>query len=95
MNPVISFLVAITLGIGAALANWVHPVLGLAFLVLAFILALSLKVANTWQKFVILRLGKLHRVRGAGFLPSLLSSTTWWRSSTSAFRPQLSMPSTR
>jgi regulator of protease activity HflC (stomatin/prohibitin superfamily) len=66
MNPVTSFLVAISLGLGAFLTSWVHPVLGLPFLVLAFVIALALKVANTWQKFVILRLGKLHRVQGAG-----------------------------
>jgi regulator of protease activity HflC (stomatin/prohibitin superfamily) len=66
MNPITSFLVAISLGVGAFLANWIHPVLGLPFLVLAAILALSLKLANTWQKFVILRLGKLRGVRGAG-----------------------------
>lgn len=66
MNPITSFLVAISLGVGGFLSSWIHPVLGLPFLVLAVILALSLKVANTWQKFVILRLGKLHGVRGAG-----------------------------
>jgi len=33
---------------------------------LAALIAASLKMANVWQKFVILRMGKLQSVRGAG-----------------------------
>jgi regulator of protease activity HflC (stomatin/prohibitin superfamily) len=66
MNPVTSFLVAVSLAVGAVLTYWVNPLLGLPFLALAAILALSLKMANAWEKFVILRLGKLHSVKGAG-----------------------------
>ena len=66
MNPVTSFLVSVSLGVGAALVYWGNPLLGLPFVVLAVLLAFSLKMANTWQKFVILRLGKLHSVKGAG-----------------------------
>jgi regulator of protease activity HflC (stomatin/prohibitin superfamily) len=66
MNPVTSFLVAASLGVGAALAWWSGPPAGLPFVVLAVVIAFSLKMANTWQKFVILRLGKLHSVKGAG-----------------------------
>jgi regulator of protease activity HflC (stomatin/prohibitin superfamily) len=40
--------------------------LAAAFFVAAALIAMSLKMANVWQKFVILRLGKLHSVRGAG-----------------------------
>ena len=35
-------------------------------LVAAVIIALSLKMANAWQKFVILRAGKLQGVKGPG-----------------------------
>ena len=35
-------------------------------MIVALIIALSLKMANTWQKFVILRAGKLHGVKGPG-----------------------------
>jgi regulator of protease activity HflC (stomatin/prohibitin superfamily) len=66
MNPVTSFLVAVSPAVGAVLTYWVNPLLGLPFLALAAILALSLKMANAWEKFVILRLGKLHSVKGAG-----------------------------
>jgi regulator of protease activity HflC (stomatin/prohibitin superfamily) len=66
MNPVTSFLVAVCLVVGVLAGGWANPVLGLPFIVLAVVLSLSLKMANTWQKFVILRLGKLQSVKGAG-----------------------------
>ena len=40
--------------------------LGVALIAVAVIVATSLKMANVWQKFVILRMGKLQSVRGAG-----------------------------
>ena len=36
------------------------------FLIVAVVIALSLKMANAWEKFVILRAGKLQTVKGAG-----------------------------
>jgi regulator of protease activity HflC (stomatin/prohibitin superfamily) len=41
-------------------------VVAIGFWVLASIVAQSLKMANTWQKFVVLRAGKLQGVRGPG-----------------------------
>src|SRR5438067_13234580 len=66
MNPITSFLVFVSLAVGAVLAHWVNPFLGLPFALLAVVIALSLKMANTWEKFVILRMGKLQSVKGAG-----------------------------
>ena len=66
MNPITSFLVFISVGAGMFLTYWINPLMGLPFLVLALIIALSLKMANTWEKFVILRMGKLQSVKGAG-----------------------------
>jgi len=66
MNPITSFLVFVSLGVGAVLGYWISPLLGGLFIVLAVIIALSLKMANTWEKFVILRMGKLQSVKGAG-----------------------------
>lgn len=66
MNPITSFLVFVSVGVGMFLTYWINPLLGLPFLVLALIIALSLKMANTWEKFVILRMGKLQSVKGAG-----------------------------
>jgi regulator of protease activity HflC (stomatin/prohibitin superfamily) len=51
---------------GLALGQWVNPNFTLPFFGAAVIIALSLKMANTWQKFVILRMGKLQSVKGAG-----------------------------
>lgn len=66
MNPVASFLVFLCAAAGLACAYLVNPFLALPFFVVAVILAAALKMANVWQKFVILRMGKLQSVKGAG-----------------------------
>jgi regulator of protease activity HflC (stomatin/prohibitin superfamily) len=66
MNPVTSFLVAACIIAGAALAYGTQPLSGFPLLVLAIVIAMALKMANAWEKFVILRLGKLQSVKGAG-----------------------------
>ena len=66
MNPITAFLVFVCIVAGAAVGYWVNTYLAFAFFAAAAIIALSLKVANTWEKFVILRMGKLQSVRGAG-----------------------------
>jgi len=43
-----------------------HFVPGVVLLVVAIVIASALKMANTWQKFVILRAGKLLGVKGPG-----------------------------
>ena len=66
MNPVTSFLVFACL-VGAFASGYlVNPYLGLVFLAAAAAIAMSLKMANVWQKFVVLRMGKLQGVRGPG-----------------------------
>ena len=66
MNPITSFLVFVFSLAGLAISLWVNPYLGLPFFAAAAIIALSLKMANAWQKFVILRMGKLQSVKGPG-----------------------------
>jgi regulator of protease activity HflC (stomatin/prohibitin superfamily) len=66
MNPVTAFLVFACIIAGAAVGHWVNLYLGCVLFVVAAGIALSLKMANAWQKFVILRMGKLQSVRGAG-----------------------------
>jgi regulator of protease activity HflC (stomatin/prohibitin superfamily) len=66
MNSVTALLVVVFIAAGLAAGHWVNPYLGVVFMVAAVIIALSLKMANVWQKFVILRMGKLQSVRGAG-----------------------------
>ncbi len=66
MNPVTSFLV-FALVAGALFVGYTGQIyLGVAMLAVAAVVATSLKMANVWQKFVILRMGKLQSVRGAG-----------------------------
>lgn len=66
MNPITSFLVSICILAGLAIGSWGSHYLALAFFGLAVIIGLSLKMANAWQKFVILRMGKLQSVKGPG-----------------------------
>ncbi len=66
MNPITSFLVAVCIISGLVLGNWVSPYPGATLFVAAVIIGLSLKMANVWQKFVILRMGKLQSVKGPG-----------------------------
>lgn len=66
MNPITFFLVSICTLTGLAVGNWVNPNLSPIFFGLAVIIGLSLKMANAWQKFVILRMGKLQSVKGPG-----------------------------
>ena len=66
MNPITSFLVFVSILMGLAAGYWVNPYLASAFFAAAAIIAVSLKMANAWQKFVILRMGKLQSVKGPG-----------------------------
>jgi regulator of protease activity HflC (stomatin/prohibitin superfamily) len=66
MNPITLFLVFACIFAGVAVGQWVSPYLAGAFFAAAAVIAMSLKMANVWQKFVILRMGKLHSVKGAG-----------------------------
>src|SRR5580698_5763693 len=66
MNAITSFL-GFALVAAALLVGYRENLyFGVALLLLAAIVAASLRMANVWQKFVILRMGKLHSVRGAG-----------------------------
>ncbi len=66
MNPITSFLVFALL-VGAVAAGYHGSLyIGIALMAAAAVVAMSLKMANVWQKFVILRMGKLQSVKGAG-----------------------------
>ena len=66
MNPITTFLVFVLILAGLATGQWVNLYLALPFFAAAAIVAVSLKMANVWQKFVILRMGKLQSVKGPG-----------------------------
>jgi regulator of protease activity HflC (stomatin/prohibitin superfamily) len=66
MNPITTFLVFAFLVAAAGMGYFVNLYLGAALFVVAMLIGMSLKMANVWQKFVILRMGKLQSVKGAG-----------------------------
>jgi regulator of protease activity HflC (stomatin/prohibitin superfamily) len=66
MNQITSFLVFVFVAAALTAGYFVDLYLGLALLAVGILIAASLKMANVWQKFVILRFGKLQSVRGAG-----------------------------
>jgi regulator of protease activity HflC (stomatin/prohibitin superfamily) len=73
MNMITSMIVVLLCAIGLATAAVLvplgvamGPLYGLPFFAAAVFVSMSLKMANTWQKFVILRAGKLQGVRGPG-----------------------------
>jgi regulator of protease activity HflC (stomatin/prohibitin superfamily) len=66
MNPITSFLVLIFVVAGMASSYLMNVYVGFLFFVVAALIAASLKMANAWEKFVILRMGKLQSVKGAG-----------------------------
>jgi len=67
MNPITLALSAAFALAGVVIGEWVSLYMAPPFFVVAILIALSVKVANVWQKFVILRVGKLQSVKGAGF----------------------------
>lgn len=66
MNPITSFLAFACILVGLAAGAFVTPLLALPFFIAALLVGLSLKMANAWQKAVILRAGKLLGVKGPG-----------------------------
>ena len=66
MNPITLFLTVVCLAIGAGLAAIGFLSAGIAMAIAALIVASALKMANNWEKFVILRAGKLLGVKGPG-----------------------------
>jgi regulator of protease activity HflC (stomatin/prohibitin superfamily) len=66
MNPITIFLTLVSAIVGGFLWAEGNRVAGTAMLVLAVLIFASLKMANAWQKFVILRAGRLHGVKGPG-----------------------------
>ncbi|MFL9996917.1 slipin family protein [Paraburkholderia sediminicola] len=67
MNPITLVLSTVFLLAGMAAGGLVNIYLGPPFFVIAILVGMSVKVANVWEKFVILRVGKLQSVKGAGF----------------------------
>jgi regulator of protease activity HflC (stomatin/prohibitin superfamily) len=66
MSPITAFLTAICVALGVLCWLLSQFVAGAAFFALAALIAASLKMANNWERFVVLRAGRLQGVRGPG-----------------------------
>ena len=66
MNPITMFVATVVAAVGVWVASMGYLGAGIVLCVVAAVIAQSLKMANTWQKFVVLRAGKLQGVRGPG-----------------------------
>ncbi len=66
MNPITVFLTIVCLAVGAGLIAIGYLHAGIAAIIVAVVIATALKMANAWEKFVILRAGKLRGVKGPG-----------------------------
>src|SRR4051794_37742395 len=66
MNPIALFIAVALFLAGGLLATTTGPLAGAPLFLLGVIVLLSLKMANTWQKFVVLRAGRLQGVKGPG-----------------------------
>lgn len=66
MNPITLLLSAVFILAGVAAGGLVNIYLGIPLIVIGLLVAMSVRVANVWEKFVILRVGKLQSVKGAG-----------------------------
>ncbi|WP_144113967.1 slipin family protein [Paraburkholderia sp. BCC1886] len=67
MNPITFLISAVFVLAGVATGALVNVYFGLPLVIIGLLFFMSVKVANVWEKFVILRVGKLQSVRGAGF----------------------------
>src|SRR5262249_26221928 len=78
MNPITLFFTAVSAIIGFGLTSTGHLWPGIVFFVIAVLIFTSLKMANAWQKFVILRAGTLQGVKGPGlfFIIPILDAIT-------------------
>src|ERR1700730_18263482 len=95
MNSITVFLTIACLAVGVVLGAAGYLYLGVPVVILAIVIASALKMANTWEKFVILRAGKLRGVKGPGLFLIIPVTTTSWPLSMNAFRPRPSAPKRR
>jgi len=66
MNPITLLITVVFGAIGAVLVMAQMPQAGAVFFLLAVLTFFALKMANNWERFVILRAGKLSSVKGPG-----------------------------
>jgi regulator of protease activity HflC (stomatin/prohibitin superfamily) len=82
------FIFVVILGIGLALASSVYNVsnisesviIAVSAFVIAIIISSAIKIADPWDKAVVLRLGKFHSLRGPGlfFIIPIFDTIPYW-----------------
>ena len=81
MNPVSALIFVIFIGGAAgAFAMGMPPIVSIVLVLVGIFLGYSVKMAQQWERAVVLRLGKLHAVKGPGLfvlVPILDAVTTW------------------
>jgi regulator of protease activity HflC (stomatin/prohibitin superfamily) len=66
MNPITLFLTVVCVALAVIVGRNGEYVIAGPILVVGLLIFFSLKMANAWQKFVVLRAGNLHSVKGPG-----------------------------
>src|SRR6478752_1635017 len=87
-NSVAALVFIIVLAIGAGLAyamygvstSWASNWLIIAALIVAFVVSFATKVADQWDRAVVLRLGRFHVLRGPGlfFIIPIIDTIPYW-----------------
>jgi len=82
--PALIFVLIILVGFGIAYATSGHPVasavLAIVTVIVAFAVSSSIKVADQWEKVVVLRLGRFRSLEGPGlfFIIPIVESVAYW-----------------
>ena len=66
MKPITLFAVIVVAAAGFLMASMDYVQVGIVLWAAALFVSQSLRMANNWEKFVVLRLGKLHSIKGPG-----------------------------
>jgi len=84
--PALVFIVILGIGGGIAFAlremspDWLSYSVGVIAVLIASIVSASMKVANQWDRAVVLRMGRFHALRGPGlfFIIPIVDSIVYW-----------------
>ena len=83
---VLIFFVILAIGIALAYANYDAQAqaraiwIGVIFFLVALIISSAIKIADQWEKAVVLRLGRFHSLRGPGlfFIIPIIDTLAYW-----------------
>ena len=82
--PALIFVLIILVGFGIAYATSRYPVasavVAIVTVIVAFVVSSSIKVADQWEKVVVLRLGRFRSLEGPGlfFIIPIIESVAYW-----------------